>query len=73
MFKGFSIFSSADPEKRPIGMTRANSSVTVTRMLQTKFEVILLSSFRGEDDGRWTPEHPPLILIAHPEPSALVS
>jgi hypothetical protein len=31
-------------------MTWANSSVTVTRMLQTKFEVNLLSSFREEDD-----------------------
>jgi hypothetical protein len=31
-------------------MTWANSSVTVTRMLQTKFEVNLPSSFREEDD-----------------------
>jgi hypothetical protein len=31
-------------------MTGANLSVTVTRMLQTKFEVNLLSSFREEDD-----------------------
>jgi hypothetical protein len=31
-------------------MTLANASVTVTRMLQTKFEVNMSSSFREEDD-----------------------
>ena len=49
MFKDFSIFSSGDPLKGSITVIIAKSNETVTRMLLTKFEVNLISSFRGVD------------------------
>ena len=53
-FKGFYIFSSGDPYKGSITIIIANSNVTITRMLLTKFEVNLTSSFRGVDQcWRW--------------------